>query len=53
MSPPDGSMKPPISRRIVVLPEPLGPSDGQELAVLDREVDRVEDFDATRRELTP
>ena len=41
MSPPDGSMKPPISRSIVVLPDPRRPDDGQELAVAHREIDRA------------
>ena len=35
-----------MSRRIVVLPEPLGPEHGHELAVPDAEVDVVQHFDA-------
>ena len=42
MLPPVGCSKPPIIRSVVVLPQPDGPEQREELAGLDHEVDVVD-----------
>ena len=42
MRPLVGSSKPPIMRRVVVLPQPDGPEQREELAVVDVEADVVD-----------